>query len=618
MRRIPLAVWVFALALAVFTTLPYLVGEASAPAGWTYSGAASVPVGAQVDFNSHLAKMWQGYRGEWTYHLLFTHEAHPGLPLVQGFYVALGALARLTPLSLPAVYHVARFVLTAGMALAVWAFTGRFFERPLERWLGLVFGTLVTGVSWLLLALDPAGAAQVSPIEFWLIDAYNPLGALYMPHFAVAVILQIVAFLAFAAWVDDGGDPTPPDTNDGAGAQYTVPLRENALVETPQAGSPGAMPGGKPAEAGYEGTARPNSPISWGLPVNRSRGIPSPGGTLPPTGAAHLLTLTLALAVESLIQPYVILLTVPLLGILAAVHVFNTHKLTLRRALWLAIPLGVHAALVGWQYLALSGDPVWADFTRQNITLSPSVTYYLLGYLPFIIPAVAGLRRFMVSEADDRWWLPLLWVALVAGLLYAPFPTQRRYLLGVQTPLAMIAAYGWARAVLPWLHPRLRLVTTALYVAVAGFAFVGLVAVNSVSLSEPYNAYPPTVFYDGEESAAFDWLLENRASPDELVLTTADESGHGSGGRLVAATGQRVYLGHWIETADYTGKIAQVRRFYDPAAPDSWRQDFLRDTGAVYVWFDGYARAMGDWNPYEADYLAPVFSSVLVTIFRVQ
>ncbi len=601
MRRFPLSVWVFALALAVFTSLPYLAGEASTPPGWTYSGAAPVPVGAQVDFNSHLAKMWQGYRGAWDYHLLFTHEAHPGLPLVQGFYVALGALARLIPFSLPAVYHIARFALTVGMALAVWAFTGRFFERPRERWLGLLFGTVVTGVSWALLALDPAGAAQVSPIEFWLIDAYNPLGALYMPHFAAAVILQIVAFLAFEAWVDDSKRPhrvapTPSLATD-VGAHGGAPVSENQSVVGEGLRPSSTPPISTDVGAQYIALAPGNKPRSGGVNVN-------------------LIILTLALAAESLIQPYVILLVVPLLGILAAYHVFNTHKLTLRRALWLVIPLGVHAALVGYQYLVLSGDPVWAAFTGQNVTLSPSVTYYLLGYLPFIIPAAAGLRRFMMSESDDRWWLPLLWVGLVAGLLYAPFPTQRRYLLGVQTPLAVIAAYGWSRAVLPRLHPRLRLVTTALYFVIAGIAFIGLVLVNVVSLSEPYNAYPPTVFYDADETAAYDWLIENRNSPDELVLTTADENGHGSGGRLVAATGQRVYLGHWIETVDYTGKIAQVRRFYDPATPDLWRRDFLRETGTVYVWYDGYTREMGDWNPYEAGYLDPVHSSVLVTIFR--
>src|SRR5512145_1005975 len=156
MRRFPVSVWLFALALAAFTSLPYVVGGLSAPQGWQYSGAAAIPNGSQVDYNSHLAKMWQGSWGQWDYHLLFTHEAHPGLPLVQGFYVALGALANLTPFSLPAVYHLARFGLTVGLVLAIWAFAAHYFEKPRERWLATLFGTIVAGWSWLLLVFDPA------------------------------------------------------------------------------------------------------------------------------------------------------------------------------------------------------------------------------------------------------------------------------------------------------------------------------------------------------------------------------------------------------------------------------------------------------------------------------
>lgn len=548
MKRFPLPVWLFALGLAALTSLPYLVGWWSAPAGWQYSGAAAVPVGAQVDFNSHLAKMWQGSRGQWDYRLLFTHEPHPGLPLVQGFYVALGALAGVTPLSLPAVYHLARFILTAGLVLALWAFASHFFEKRGERWLLLLFGTVASGWSWLLLALDPAMTAQLSPIEFWLTDAFNLLGAFIMPHFVAAVIVQIVIVLAFEGWVGEA-------TN-GVGTQHAAPLQGRSLT-----------------------------------------------------------LLTLALAAQSIIQPYAALLFGPLLVMLAGYHVFSTRRLPLRRALWLLLPLGLYAALVLYQYLALNSHPVWSNFAAQNQTLSPLVTYYLLGYLPFIIPMAFGLRAFLLDRPDDRWWLPLLWVALVATLLYAPFPTQRRYLLGVQTPLAVLAAYGWSRAVLPRLSGRLRPLASIVYLGLALVALVAVIAVNAVALSRPGNH--TDVFYQPDEVRALDWMRREAAGYDALTLTVADESGRGSGGRLVAALGQRVYLGHWIETADFAGKVANVRRFYDPATPDDWRITFLKDTGVVYIWYDEYARAVGDWNPAGADYLEPVFTSDRVTIYRV-
>lgn len=534
MKRYPRSVWLFALALAFFTSLPYLVGVLNTPEGWRYSGAPAVPIGVAIDYNSHMAKMWQGSRGELDYHLLFTHEAHPGLPLVQGFYVILGTLQAFVPFGLPVIYHVARFLLTIGMVLAIWSFASRFFEKQSERWIALLFGTIVCGWSWLILLVDPA--PQVSPIEFWLTDAFNLLGALFMPHFAAAVILQIVIVLKFDDWVR-GNSNHPRQT---------------------------------------------------------------------------FIILTLVLAADAIVQPYEAVLILPLLVVLIAYHVFSAKRLSWRRALWLLIPMLIHGLLVVYQYVAISSSPIWAAFSQQNQTLSPAVPYYLLGYLPFIIPIALGARRFMIDRADDRWWLPILWVAFVAMLLYGPFPTQRRYLLGVQTPLAMLAAYGWVNVVMPYFRRR-KLLVTVLYMTLASIALIGIGFANVAALSNPEKA--KLAFYDHDDLQGYAWL-QRESSANDLVLTTMDTDGKGSGGRLVAATGHRVFIGHWFETIDFDSKVKQIARFYDPATPESWRQDFLKEVGAVYVWYDDYARAVGAWNPAEADYLEQVFTSDTVTIYR--
>jgi hypothetical protein len=539
MRRFPRSVWIFALFLALVTSLPYINGLVNTPSGWAYSGAPAVPVGVQVDYNSHLAKMWQGSRGQWNYHLLFTHEAHPGLFPVQGFYVALGALAHITPFTLPAVYHIARFLLTMAMVLATWALACRFFEKSSERWLTVIFGTIVGGWSWLLLVIDPAMAASTSPIEFWLTDAFNLLGALYMPHFAAAVTLQIVIVLAFDDW-----------------------------VRNPKA-------------------------KSW----------------------RSFLVLTMAMGAEAIIQPYVALLLAPLLVVLAAYHVFAAKRLTWKRALWLVIPIGVHVGLVGYQYLLISGDPVWAAFSEQNQTLSPLVTYYLLGYLPLLIPIGLGARVFMVGDADDHWWMPIIWVALVAMLLYAPFPTQRRYLLGVQTPLALMAAYGWSRGVLPYFRRARRPLVSIVYFTLAAVALVGMTAANVLAMSNPTDN--AQVYAQPDELAAYLWLRDANSSGSDVVLTTFDLNGKGSGGRVAAWTGSRVFIGHWYETVDFSRKVDEVKRFYNPDTPDNWRRDFLKEIGAVYVWYDEDARAVGEWDPGSADYLEAAFTTDSVVVYRV-
>ncbi|MEZ4667335.1 MAG: hypothetical protein R3E39_05365 [Anaerolineae bacterium] len=535
MKYFPRSVLLFALIVATITSLPYLTGLLDTPVGWQYSGMPASPTGIQFDYASHFAKMWQGSRGQWDYHLLFTHETHPGLLLVQGFYVALGALAHITVLGIPVVFHIARSLLTFGMILAIWVFSCRFFEKPKERWLGLLFGTVSVGWSWWLLFVSPDTTQSVAPIEFWLTDAFNTLGAFYMPHFAAAVILQIVIVLSFDDWVRQ-------------------------------------------------------------------------------TGKWRLVTLTLALAAEAIVQPYSILLLLPLLFVLTIYHTFSIKRLSIRRAFWLLIPVVIHSALVLYQYVVLNTDPVWASFTVQNQTLSPDLIYYLLGYLPFIIPMAIGLRVFLLDRADDRWWLPILWVALVAMLLYAPFPTQRRYLLGVQTPLAVMSAYGWSRAVLTRFRERRRTLISILYLALTSVALIGVIAANGVALSNPRQS--TNVFYQPDELAAYDWL-RHQNQPEDLVVTTFSTNGTGNGSRIVAATGQRVFLGHWIETADFEHKMDLIRQFYSSSTPDSWRMSFLKDINATYIWYDESAKQLGEWNPSQFAFAEAVFASDTITIYKV-
>jgi hypothetical protein len=221
----------------------------------------------------------------------------------------------------------------------------------------------------------------------------------------------------------------------------------------------------------------------------------------------------------------------------------------------------------------------------------------------------------MVDRAEDRWWLPILWVILVAMLLYAPLPTQRRYLLGIQTPLAALAAYGWSRAVLPhFISSRAKRVVTGGYLLFAGIALLAMIVMNGLALATP--AEHPALFYNPDELAGQAWL-RSHADPNDVVLTTFDASGNGSGGHLVAATGERVFIGHWIETVNFDQKVAQVAQFYNPATSDDWRRNFLHNNHIAYIWYDDYARESGRWNPAGADYLQMAFESGGVTVYRV-
>lgn len=532
-RAVPRRVWLFAISVAVVLSVPYVVGQLSAPPDWQFSGAAAVPSGFRVDFNSHLAKMWQGWRGQWDYQLLFTHEAHPALPTVQAFYIALGALARFLPLDFAVIYHLARFSLSIGMILALWVFSAHFFAEMDARWYALCFGALVGGWSWVLLLVAPQITQQPEgfPIEFWLFDAFNLLGAFYMPHFAAAIILQIVAFLSLEKYISG---------------------------------------------------------------ENR-----------------YLALMSLALLIDAIIQPYVVLLTFGVVGCLGAYHLLVSRRLSWRRALWLIVPLGVHGGIALFQYLLIAGDPIWAQFTAQNVTASPPAIYYLLGYAPLLLPALLGLR-LLWKQPSARWLMIVVWLGLVIILVYAPLPTQRRYLLGVQTPLAMLATYGWVRVVLPALSRHRRPLANLVFFAFAGLSHLFVILSNINTLAEPYKH--ADLFYHPDELKGYAWLRE-QTPVSAIILTTFDWSGAGSGGKVVAQTGRRVFLGHWIETVDFNNKLAQIATFYDSSTSNAWRETFLQAIGVNYIWYDESAKALGDWHPSQMEQLQSVFSTPKVTIY---
>lgn len=539
MSRFPLPVWGYALLIALLTSLPYIVGYIQTPDGWQYSGAATLPDGAKVDYYSHMAKMWQGSRGEFDYHLLFTHEDHAGLPSVQGFYVVLGAVAGLTSLDFGLTYHIARFVLTVVMVMAIWAFMSRYMETIGERWAGTFFATLIFGWSWLLFFLAPEMTTQPegAPIELWLLDAFNLLGAFVMPHFAMAVILQIVAFLTFDGWLK-----------------------------------------------------KPN--------------------------AKAIIILTITLLLSANVQPYVVLMMFPIFGIMTAYAVFMQKSVTIQQALWLLIPALAHGGIAVLQYVMISGDPIWAEFTAQNQTLSPSPIYYFLGYLPLLIPIVLGFRHIQSKLNQDKLFLlPIIWIVVVLILLYAPFPTQRRYLLGVQTPLALLAGIGWYRVVLVRIAESWRPFANIPYITAGALAFVLVLFGNVMGLVNPTSA--TGVFYNADELGARDWIIANTAT-DDLILTTFDWDTSGNGGKVVGMTGRRVFAGHWIETANFDFKREQLMQFYDVQTDDNWREEFLRDIGVDVIWYDeSIAESFGMWKPSENEYLQEVYESETVQLYTV-
>jgi hypothetical protein len=185
-------IWVIAISALIVAAaaLPYVAGYLAQTPEWRFSGS----IMNAVDYNTYLAKMWQGFRGEWQYQVPFTTEMHNGAYLVT-FYLALGHLARIAHLGLPLTYHIARSLFGFLMLLAAYRFISLFVPSIRTRRMAFLLATIASGLGWLTEMLAPTAAGGVSPIDFWLVDAFTYLAVLTVPHFCAAMALLLSIYI---------------------------------------------------------------------------------------------------------------------------------------------------------------------------------------------------------------------------------------------------------------------------------------------------------------------------------------------------------------------------------------------------------------------------------------
>jgi len=537
--------WVTAVALAVvvISTFPYAAGCLAKTPGLRFAGA----VFDLEDYYSHLAKMWQGYRGEWRYRLLFTSEDHVGA-YVQLFYIALGHVARLLGLGLPITYHLAR--IGAGLALLLVAnhFIAFFAAGQVRRVAYLLVATS-SGLGWLVEAVHPTPMGGVSPIDFWLVDGYTFFSLFTFPHFSAAVVFLLLLYGVLLRLAEEA---------DGMDAGRTSWIWKALWAVL----------------------------LSWGL---------------------------------GLVHPYALLLADLVPALYLAWCMIAGRRLPSRLLIALVLMGLVQAPLLLYNYHVFATLPVFRAWAAQNITPSPPPAYYLLGYGVVAILAAWGARPAL--RASPRVPFLLLWVVVAFALAYLPWGLQRRFVEGVHVPLCVLAGYGLVGGLMPVLaHPlggiarllrysprRLCWLTQALILVLAAISNLYLVSNYALAAA----ARHPTLFHTADEVAAVEWL-DVHSEWDETVLAAYE-----TGNWIAGAIGHRVVLGHWAETVDYKVKRMQVAAFYATVTPQAERRTWLSRWGARYVYVGPEERALGSFDPAEADYLQPVFRQGEIVIYLV-
>ncbi len=198
----------WALFVVALSCLPYLLAWQLAPAGTHYSGLLV----NHLDGASYLAKMQQGARGDWLFHLPYTSEPHSGA-FVYTFYLALGHLAAAFYLPIPLVYHLARAAASLYLLLVAYRLVARCFDRPPARRMAFLLLSLSAGFGWLL---APAGLILS---DLWVTEGFTFLSILTNPHFPLAIALMLALCLNI---LDAGEQPAEPRRLVGRAARCAV------------------------------------------------------------------------------------------------------------------------------------------------------------------------------------------------------------------------------------------------------------------------------------------------------------------------------------------------------------------------------------------------------------
>lgn len=495
----------------LLSSAAYITGYFTSGDGLVFSGA----VVDRMDYSVHLATMHLGERGEWRYYLRFTGEPQQGA-FVKSGYLFLGHTARWLGINLPTSYQLARVILGLLVCMLVYVMAAYVFYEPAWRRLAWLLAVAGGGLGWMQSVLGWVPQADLSPVDFWLVDAYTFFGMVTFPHFLAVTILLLIVILI--------------------GLKYLM------------------------------------NPAIWHWPA----------------AAGSVICM-------QFIQPFA-----PVLADMALLGLFTLHGMghpgrRLRSGMFLTSFGLAQLPVLLYNLTVFSSGSDWTSFTAQNITLSPPPVYYLWGFAPFWIPALAG--GFWLAA---RWWgecrgketpvqnrenityivssAMLAWALGAMLLAYAPTALQRRFLLAYTIPLGLLAAAGLRFVLLPWVKAhgpawfRTRPMLAPVLITALACIYAPVLALGQ----SMYVATRPADLFDSTAwIQAVDWLKAN-AGEDDLVLASEPLS------RLIAArAGLPVYSGHPMETLNYARKSQQVELYFSGELDDEW----LYQTGTRWVVF---------------------------------
>jgi len=168
----------------VLITIPYLFAFQGGNDQWIFGGFLLNP----IDGHSYLAKMQQGFQGNWKFILPYTAEPGEGAYLFI-LYISLGHVARILNLPLILIFHVFRLIGSVVLLYSLWKLSIMLFDEKKYQLAVFGLGVFGSGLGWIGILTGQFTS------DFWVAEAYPFLSMYANPHFPLGLGIMICALL---------------------------------------------------------------------------------------------------------------------------------------------------------------------------------------------------------------------------------------------------------------------------------------------------------------------------------------------------------------------------------------------------------------------------------------
>ena len=193
-----------------FQIFPYVYGYMIAKDDQIFSGY----IINWNDISTYIAKMKQGYEGEWLLKLDYAKNPGTGV-FIYPLYLTLGHISRIFHMNLLAVYHISRIIFATLMFFSLYRFTKFVFieKSPLTQTIIFLVALAGNGLSWISIYFSnsiqstleafPSTVANITPhfalalaILFYILTPYKTNSLTFKNYFIYATLSIILAFIS--------------------------------------------------------------------------------------------------------------------------------------------------------------------------------------------------------------------------------------------------------------------------------------------------------------------------------------------------------------------------------------------------------------------------------------